>query len=57
MESLKEPLATLLKQANERVAAMTPEQREEMYRKQREGWVRSELQWTKDFREGKCERD
>jgi len=36
---------------------MTPEDREEMYRKQREGWVRAELQWAKDFREGKCKYD
>lgn len=57
MESLKEPLATLLREAKVRVDAMTPDQREEMYRQQRDGWVKAEIQWAKDFREGKCERD
>lgn len=57
MESIKKPLEQLLKEATEAVQQMTPEQREEMYRKQREGWVRSEIQWAKDFREGKCKRD
>lgn len=46
-----------LRKARVAVDAMTPEQREEMYRKQRDGWVKSELQWAKDFREGKCEHD
>ncbi len=50
-------LADLLREAKAKLAAMTPEDREEMYRKQREGWVRAELQWARDFREGKCERD
>lgn len=50
-------LTELLRKARLAVDAMTPEQREEMYRKQRESWVRSEIQWAKDFREGKCERD
>jgi hypothetical protein len=50
-------LTELLRKSKEAVDAMTPEAREEMYRKQRDGWVRSEIQWAKDFREGKCERD
>jgi len=50
-------LADLLREAKTKLAAMTPEDREEMYRKQREGWVRAELQWAKDFREGKCKYD
>jgi len=50
-------LTELLHKAKLTVDAMTPEEREAMYRKQRDGWVRSELQWAKDFREGKCERD
>ncbi len=44
----------LLRKACAVLEAMPPEEREEMYRKQREGWVRSEIQWAKDFREGKC---
>jgi hypothetical protein len=47
----------LIQQVKDKLAAMTPEEREEMYRKQRDGWVKAELQWAKDFREGKCERD
>jgi hypothetical protein len=39
------------------VDAMSPEEYREMINKQRESWVRSETQWAKDFREGKCERD
>lgn len=50
-------LERLLKEAKLAVDRMTPEQKEGMYRKQRDGWVRSEMQWAKDFREGKCERD
>ena len=54
---MKPELIELVRQARERVDAMTPEQRAEMYRQQREGLVKSEIQWAKDFREGKCERD
>ena len=52
-----ETLDELLRRARDHVDRMTPEEREEMYRKQRDGWVKSEIQWAKDFREGKCERD
>ena len=55
--AMKPELESLLADAKAKVDAMTPEQREEMYRKQRDGWVRAEMQWAKDFREGKCERD
>ena len=47
----------LLAKAKAYVDAMSPEEREAMYRRQAEGWARSEAQWAKDFREGKCERD
>lgn len=50
-------LEELLRRAREAEAKMTPEEREEMYRKQREGYVRAEMQWAKDFREGKCKYD
>jgi hypothetical protein len=40
-------LEVLLAEALERVKAMTPEQREEMWRKQRESYVRAELNWPK----------
>ena len=50
-------LKELLRKSKEAVDAMTPEQREEMYRKQRDSWVRSEIQWANDFREGKCRYD
>lgn len=50
-------LTELLRKAKEQVDAMTPEQKAEMLRKQAEGWARSEAQWAKDFREGKCKYD
>jgi hypothetical protein len=50
-------LTELIRRSREIVDAMTPEEREAMCRRQAEGWARSEVQWAKDFREGKCERD
>lgn len=50
-------LTELIRKSRELVDAMTPEQKSEMLRKQGESWARSEAQWAKDFREGKCERD
>lgn len=50
-------LEELLELSRRTWAAMTPEEREAMLRKQAEGWARSEAQWAKDFAEGKCERD
>lgn len=50
-------LEELIRKARIAVDAMTPEQKAEMLRKQGESWARSEAQWAKDFREGKCERD
>lgn len=46
-----------IEQSKMMVDSMTPEEKAEMYRKQGEGWARSEAQWAKDFREGKCKRD
>lgn len=40
-------LEGLLRKAWEIVDAMTPEQKEEMYRKQRDSWVRAEMSWPK----------
>lgn len=59
MEPVKTPLSLLklIEESRRIVDAMTPEQRAEMFRKQAEGVARSEAQWAKDFREGKCERD
>ena len=57
MEPTPLTLEELLKQSKAIVDAMTPEQKADMLRKQAEGWARSEAQWAKDFREGKCERD
>lgn len=50
-------LDELLRRAKEKMAAMTPEQKADMFRKQAEGWARSEAQWAQDFRDGKCEMD
>lgn len=57
MEPSKTALEELIKKSKAIVDAMTPEQKAEMLRKQAEGWVRSETQWAKDYKEGKCERD
>jgi len=54
---MTDDLTELIERAKRALDAMTPEQREEMYRKQRDGWVRAEMQWAKDFREGKCKYD
>lgn len=40
-------LDVLLAEALERAKAMTPEQQAEMWRKQRESYVRAELNWPK----------
>lgn len=50
-------LEELLKKSRALVDAMTPEEKAEMLRKQGEGWAKSEAQWAKDFREGKCKYD
>ena len=50
-------LDELIAKAKAIVDAMTPEQKAEMLRKQGEGWAKSEAQWAKDFREGKCKYD
>lgn len=57
MEPPKRTLDELLAEAKAVVDAMSPEEEAEMLRKQAESWARSEAQWAKDFREGKCERD
>lgn len=54
---MRPELEALIKRSREIVDAMTPEQVNEMLRKQGESWARSEAQWAKDFREGKCKRD
>lgn len=40
-------LDELLKKAKAAYDAMTPEEREEMHRIQRESWVRAEMSWPK----------
>jgi hypothetical protein len=47
----------LLEDALAAFDALTPEQQEEMRRQQRDGWVKAEMQWAKDYREGKCKYD
>lgn len=57
MESAKAPLADMLAAAKARWEVMSVEEKEAVLRKQRDGWVRAETQWAKDFKEGKCDRD
>lgn len=40
-------LERLLAESKVKVDAMTPTEREEMFRKQRESWVRGEMFWPK----------
>lgn len=54
---MKPSLSELIRKSKEIVAAMTPKEKEAMLKKQAESWARSEAQWAKDFRDGKCERD
>jgi hypothetical protein len=54
---MNKTLTELLRRSREYVNSLTPEQCSEMLRKQGEGWAKSEAQWAKDFRDGKCERD
>lgn len=54
---VKPSLNELLENSRNIVNNMSPEEKADMIRKQGEGWARSEAQWAKDFREGKCRRD
>ena len=47
----RKELLELLRKDRAALAAMTPEQRAEMFRKQADGWARAEAQWAKDFRD------
>jgi hypothetical protein len=40
-------LDQLIEESKRRVAAMTPEEREQMYEEQRQSWVRAEASWPK----------
>lgn len=50
-------LARMLERAKDIVDNMSDEEKAEMLKRQAEGVAKSEAQWAKDFREGKCERD
>ena len=54
---MNKELSDLIEKAKAKLDSMTEEEKEDMYRKQREGWVKAEIQWAKDFREGKCRYD
>ena len=54
---MSQELEELLKLAIEQYEKLTPEQKEQMLYKQAQGWAKAEVQWAKDYREGKCERD
>ncbi len=57
MEPVKKPLSKLLEEAKVKFESMSPEEREAMFKAQRDGWVKAEIQWAKDFREGRCKYD
>jgi hypothetical protein len=50
-------LEKLIEESRAIVDKMTPEEKAAMIRRQAIGWAKSEIQWAKDFAEGKCERD
>lgn len=45
--TLRPELEKLLRESAAKVAAMTPEEREAMFKMQRESWVRVEMSWPK----------
>lgn len=57
LKKMSPELEELLAKNRAIVDAMSPEELREMIRKQGESWAKSEAQWAKDFRDGKCERD
>jgi hypothetical protein len=50
-------LEDLLRWSREYVQSLTPAQYDEMIRQQGLSWAKAEVQWAKDYREGKCECD
>lgn len=44
---MSDELTALVEESKRRVAAMTPEAREAMYRQQREGYANAEASWPK----------
>lgn len=57
MLQTSEEFERLLAAARARYEAMSPAERERLHRVQRAGWVKAEMQWAEDFRNGLCERD
>jgi hypothetical protein len=47
-------LMELAREARARFDALPPDKQELMLRQQRDSYIKSEIQWAKDFREGKC---
>lgn len=47
LAKMSDELEALLKRSKEYMDAMTPEAREAMFRKQAEGWAKSEASWPK----------
>lgn len=55
--SMDEKLDDFIAAAKAAWEAMSPKDKEAELNRQRDSWLRAELQWIKDFREGKCKRD
>ena len=47
MEPTRKPIDQILAEAKAKVDAMTPEEREAMFKAQRESWIRAEMSWPK----------
>lgn len=54
---MKSDLRELLEKSKKYMNSLSEEERKEIFRKQGESWSKAEIEWAKDFREGKCERD
>jgi predicted Fe-S protein YdhL (DUF1289 family) len=54
---MTDELEELLRLAKLKWDAMTDEEKDAILGKQRKDYVKAEMQWAKDFREGRCERD
>jgi predicted Fe-S protein YdhL (DUF1289 family) len=54
---MTDELEELLHLAKLKWEAMSDEEKDAILDRQRKGYVKSEMQWAKDFKEGKCERD
>ena len=54
---MTDELEELLRLAKLKWESMSDEEKDAILDRRHKGYVKSEMQWAKDFKEGKCERD